>query len=134
MGCTGAAPNKAGKRMNDTTMTDEGLFDSRPARTATCPRCQGHGNVSIGYALHPSSDPIVGAPKNAIHAFVAGSFDVFYASKEAAALATSTRRSVAFQCIDYVVILNPGDDPDQVARAWWLQQYGETPEATWARR
>jgi hypothetical protein len=120
--------------MNDTTMTDEGLFDSRPDRTEMCPRCRGQGSVSMGYALHPSRDPIDGAPQGAIHAFVAGSFDVFYAAREAAKLAAHASRPVAFQCLDYVVVINPGDDPDQVARAWWLQQYGETPEATWARR
>ena len=104
--------------MNDTTMTDKGLFDNRPVRTEACLRCRGQGSVSIEYALHPSQDPIDGAPKDAIHAFTAGSFDVFYAAREAAELATRASRPVAFQCIDYVVIINPGDDPDQVAHAW----------------
>jgi hypothetical protein len=64
-------------------MTDTELFDRRPARTEVCPRCRGCGNVSVGYALYPQQDPIDGAPKGAIRAIVAGSFDVFYASREA---------------------------------------------------
>jgi hypothetical protein len=59
---------------------------------------------------------------------------LLYAARESAELAARASRPVAFQCLDYVVVINPGDDPDQGARAWWLQQYGETPEATWARR
>jgi hypothetical protein len=120
--------------MNDITMTDIDLFDSRPTRTEVCPRCRGHGNVSVGYALHPSRDPIDGVPEGAIRAFVAGSFDVFYAAREAAELAQRAGRPVTFQCLDHVVVVHPGDDPDQVAHAWWLRQYGETPEATWSRR
>jgi hypothetical protein len=116
-------------------MTDIELFDSRPARTV-CPRCRGCGNVSIGYALRQWNDqlgPIAGAPESAVRAFDGGSFDVFYAATEAAELARRADR-VTFQCIDHAVVVRPNDDPDQVARAWWLLQYRETPEATWSRR
>ena len=115
-------------------MTDAELFDRRPVRTEVCPRCLGCGNVSIGYALYPQDAQIKGAPKGSIRAFVAGSFDVFYAAREAAELARRADRAVAFKCLDHVVVVRPKDDPDQVARAWWLLQYGETPEATWRRR
>jgi hypothetical protein len=118
-------------------MTDMELFNSRPAKIKMCPRCRGYGNVDIGYALHPWDDrlsPINGAPEGAVRAFIGGSFDVFYAAKEAAELARQADRPVAFNCLDHAVVVHPGDDPDQVARTWWLIQYGETPEATWARR
>ena len=120
-------------------MTDIELFDSRPARTAVCPRCRGCGSVSAGveYALHPWNDqlpPINGVPEDGVRAFIGGSFDVFYAAREAAELARRAVRPVAFQCIDHAIVVRPSDDPDQVARAWWLLQYGETPEATRSRR
>lgn len=118
-------------------MTDIELFDSRPARTEVCPRCRGCGNVSVGYALHPWDDqlaPINDVPEGAVRAFVSGSFDVFYAAREAAELARRANRPVAFNCLDHAVIIRPSDDPDQAARAWWLLQYRETPEDTWDRR
>lgn len=118
-------------------MTDIELFASRPAKSEVCPRCRGCGNVIVGYALYPWNDrldPIEGAPEGAVRAFVSGAFDVFYAAREAAELARRADRPVAFSCIDHAVVVRPNDDPDQVARAWWLLQYGETPEATWSRR
>lgn len=118
-------------------MPDTEWFDSRPTRTAVCPKCRGCGNVREEYALHPWNDQlstIDGAPEGAILAFVGGSFDVFYAAREAGELARRANRPVAFQCIDHSVVVHPIDDPNQVARAWWILQYGETPEATWARR
>jgi len=118
-------------------MTDTRIFDSRPTKIESCPRCRGYGSIRVGYALHPLTDelpPIAGAPKDAIRAFVAGSFDVFHAAREAADLARLANRPVAFNCIDHAVVVRPDDDPDQVARAWWQLQYGETPEDTWARR
>jgi hypothetical protein len=104
-------------------MTNIELFDSRPARTAVCPRCQGCGNVGVRCALHPWNN----FPQSRTH-------PVFYAAREAAELAQRADRPVAFQCIDHTVVVRPKDEPDRVARAWWLLQYGETPEATWSRR
>lgn len=118
-------------------MTDEELFHSRPERMETCSRCGGHGRINVGYALHPWDDslsPLHGIPENAVRSFIGGSFDVFESTKEAAELARRADRPVAFECLDHVVVVRPGDDPDQVARAWWLLQYGETPEATRSRR
>ena len=59
---------------------------------------------------------------------------VFCATKEAVELAGQSRSPLAFEFIDHVIVVYPGDDPDQVARAWWMRQYGETPEATRSRR
>lgn len=115
-------------------MTNIELFDNRPARTQTCFRCQGCGIIPVAYALHPSESPLDGAPDDAICAFVGGSFDVFYAAREAGDLARQAERPVAFRFIDHVVVVRPGEDPDQAARAWWFLQYEEAPEATWARR
>ena len=123
--------------MDDIEPPDAELFDSRPARTEVCPRCRGCGDIRIEYALHPWDallGPIDGAPEGAVCAFVGGSFDVFYAAREAAELAQRASRPVAFKCIDHTVVVHPKDNPDLVARAWWMLQYGETPEITWARR
>jgi hypothetical protein len=113
--------------------SDQALFDDRPARARTCGHCRGHGTVVESYAL-VSCEPFDGAPHNAVHAAVVGSFDIFTACKEAVALAKRARRPVAFNFIDQVVVLNPGDDPDKAARAWWQHAYNETPETTMARR
>src|SRR4026209_1561569 len=119
--------------MNDSDKV-AALFDERHARIEVCPRCQGHGNIDLGYALSPSLSPISGAPEGAIRAIMVGSFDVYQASREAAEIARRSGRIVVFQCLDHVVVLHPGADPDQVARSWWLLQYGETPEDTLSRR
>lgn len=118
-------------------MTDVELFDSRPARAETCPRCMGCGSIDAGYALHPWNEELTridGAPDGAVLAFVGGSFDVFSAAREAKELVRRSGRPVAFQFLDHAVVVRPDDDPHQVARAWWLLQYGETPEDTAARR
>ena len=118
-------------------MTDRELFLSRLEKTEACSRCEGHGRISVGYALHPWDDslpPLHGIPENTVRVFVGGSFSVFESTKEAADLARQADRPVAFGFIDHVVVVRPGDDPDQVARAWWLLQYGETPEVTRYRR
>lgn len=122
-----------------TTTTDRALFDDRPTRSQTCPRCRGCGTVSETYALAPYEglvgDPerFEGAPDDALCAFVVGSFDIFTASKEAADLARRSLRPVAFDFLDHVVVVRDGDDPDEISRAWWWKQYNETPEATFAR-
>ncbi len=85
------------------------------------------------YAL-AHTDPIEGAPANAIHAFVIGSFDICTACDEAAEISTLAQRPVSFEFIDQVVTVNPGDNPARVARAWWVAQYGESPEDKLARR
>jgi len=114
-------------------LDDVKLFDERPTRTRTCPQCHGHGNVIEGYAL-AQGEPIESAPKAAVYASVAGSFDIFTACKEAREIAKRADRPVAFDFNDQVVVVHASDDPNQVARAWWLKAYGETPEQTRARR
>ena len=113
--------------------SDRTLFDDRPARPQTCPRCRGCGTVDDGYALAPA-EPFDGAPAGAVHASVVGASDIFEASREAVDLARLAGRPVAFEFNDQVVVARAGDDPDKISRAWWQRQYNETPEATFARR
>jgi hypothetical protein len=89
--------------------------------------------VIEAYALSPS-ERFDGAPTDALHASVVGSFDIFEASKEAVDLSKRARRPVAFEFNGQVVVAHDGDDPDKIARTWWQLQYNETPEATFARR
>jgi hypothetical protein len=112
---------------------DQALFDNRPTRSQTCPRCRGCGTVVESYALVLSGH-IDGAPDDAVYAFVRGSFGIFTACKEALDVAKRARRPVAFRFIDHVVVVRGDDDADLVARAWWQRTYNETPEATLARR
>lgn len=125
----------AASSMEDkTAMTAMDLFATRPAWGEVCFQCKGHGKICVSYALHPLNVPLEGAPEDAVRAFIGGSFDVFTAAREAAELARSAKRPVAFQCLDHLVIVGPHDDPEQVARAWWLKQYRETPEVSRARQ
>ncbi len=111
---------------------DEALFDRRPVRTSTCPRCDGCGRVVKAYSLMPH-EHLEGAPADALCASVVGSFDIFTACREAGELADRTGRPVAFDFNDHLVVVRAGDDPDRVARSWWQRAYGESPEATFAR-
>jgi hypothetical protein len=115
-------------------MTDKELFDSRPKRVQTCWHCHGSGSVVDSYALVHHDAFIEGAPPNAILALVMGSFDIHTACREAAAIAHQARRPVAFEFSGKTVVVNVADDGDAVARRWWLNEYGETPEASRARR
>lgn len=108
-------------------------FDQRPRITETCPRCRGCGTIERAYALAPT-DRVRDAPPDAIPAVVVGSFDIFTACNEAAAIATAAGIMVAFEFLDHTVVVRRGDDPETVARAWWHTQYGETPEQSRARR
>jgi hypothetical protein len=100
---------------------DRVWFEDRPRRTHPCPRCRGCGTIVEAYALAYWDDPLDGAPADALRAVVVGSFDI----------STSCR---AFEFNGQIVVVCGNDDPDQVARTWWLRQYGETPEASFSRR
>ena len=116
-----------------TTPSDQALFDDRPTRSKTCPRCRGCGTVVESHALAPR-ERFDGAPTDALLASVVGSFDIFTASREAVDLARRAGRPVAFEFNGRVVVARDGDDPDEIARAWWQREYNETPEETFARR
>ncbi len=115
------------------------LFSGRPARTGTCCRCRGSGQVERPYWLSSASGPIPGAPEDAISALVTGSAFISQATSEAHDLAVRAQRPVAFLFTnDTLVVVHPGDDPGEVADAWWLtfygETYGETAAQTAARR
>jgi hypothetical protein len=79
-------------------------------------------------------DYAVDAPSDAIRAFVVGSNDIFTACREASDISRKAGAPVAFRFIDRTVTVRPPDDPTAVARRWWMEEYGETPEQTRARR
>jgi len=68
------------------------------------------------------------APPNAIMAVVVGSREIFETTREARKLADLAGRPVAFDFSGLTVVVGPGDDPDAVARSWWQQLHGCTPE------
>lgn len=115
-------------------MSDSEWFDQRPLITERCPRCKGCGEITRSYALAAETDDVRDAPADAIRAVVIGSFDIFTACREAAAIVQGSARPVAFAFLDHTVVVRLGDDPNLVARDWWQKQYGETPEETRARR
>jgi hypothetical protein len=114
------------------------FFTSRPERTEPCPRCRGCGTIANPYALRwaglDERDLRRERAEGMVTARVVGSFTIFDACREAAMIARAARRAVAFRFNDRTVVVNVGDDGDRVARQWWLDTYGETPEQTAARR
>ena len=115
----------------------EDPFSARPPKpNRRCSCCSGLGVIPDPYWLRPDPDGIgiLGAPSDAIAAHVAGSASIFEAAREAGEIARAQQRPVAFRFIDRTVVVGPSDDPDLVARAWWREFYGETPERTMARR
>jgi hypothetical protein len=114
---------------------DDELFSGRPSRSHVCHMCRGRGRVPDPYCLAPVPASLVpGAPPGAVTALVRGASSIFESTAEAAELARRSSRPVAFDFTGHLVVVLPGDDPVQVARAWWLSCYGETPEESAARR
>jgi hypothetical protein len=112
---------------------DAKWFSNRPRAIKTCEACGGHGATLQAFAL-ASADYVVDAPSEAIRAMIVGSSDVFQACREAADIANKSGEPVAFRCQEHTIVVRPGDDPVVVGRQWWLQEHGETPEQTIARR
>lgn len=115
------------------------LFSSRPERIQKCARCGGHGEYVDQYALAHNTDAY--ADRLATHrraglviARVRGASDIFESCNEAAEIAERAGRGVAFWFNGRAVVVKPGDSGDAVARAWWMDVHGETPEQTRARR
>lgn len=108
-------------------------LDRRPRITETCPRCRGCGTIQRSYALAPTEE-VRDAPEDAIRTVVVGSFDIWTACKEAAAIVAAAGKPVVFEFLDHTVVVKRGDDPIAVGRAWWHKQYNETPEQTATRR
>lgn len=118
---------------------DEELFSSRPERIEKCARCGGRGEYVNHYALRHNDNSH--ADRMAVHrraglviASVRGASDIFESCNEAAEIAARAGRAVAFWFNGRAVVVRPGDVGDAVARAWWVDVHGETPEETYARR
>ena len=105
----------------------------RPERLDTCACCNGRGTITRAYALEPA-DLVIDSPNEAIRALVVGSADIFTACREAVEIADRSREPVAFRFNGHTVVARHGDNADELARVWWREEYGETPEETQARR
>lgn len=119
--------------------SDRHLFSSRPAETRPCRSCGGLGRTTDPHWLVHCEVEVEGGagaavPGDAVHASVVGSASIFEATREAGEIARRSARPVAFEFNDVVVVVHPQSDPDLIARAWWLERHGETPEQTAARR
>lgn len=117
----------------DATSDDDQLFSSRPPRRVVCASCGGCGGQDEPYALRYNSGDNLNKERSEgmVTAAAVGSSSVWECTKEAAEVAGRARRPVAFRFNGRVVVVNVGDDPDRVARQWWQDVYGETPEQTW---
>lgn len=109
-------------------------FPTRPVQREECSYCYGTGCVTRSYALAAASSPIKRASRMAVHAVAVGCSSIFECAREAAELATLTRRAVAFDFNGRLVVVRKGDDPNAIARDWWKKTYKETPEQSAARR
>lgn len=83
---------------------------------------------------NPPEHLLHGVPPDVLQAFVVGSAFIFEATRDALEVAKGTGRTVAFLFNTKLVVVRPRDDSDAVARAWWQEVNGETPEESWARR
>lgn len=115
-------------------MSDAHWFTSRKRARIECSRCYGTGRITVGFAIAPADVPARGAPPDAIHACVVGCSTIFEACREAAAIARRSDRPVAFEFNEHCVVVLGCDDPDTIARMWWIKAYGETPEQSARRR
>lgn len=114
--------------------TFQGNVWHHPFRPSTdCNVCHGTGKVrspnflvqdlELGYVY-----------SGMVCATIAGSPSIFEVCREAQTIALGLGCPVAFEFNDVRVIVRPASDPDQVAREWWQEALGETPEESWARR
>ena len=108
------------------------LFD-RPLQLRECSSCHGLGHVPVPRWLVPHSE-VPGAPEGAVTAAVVGSASIFEAIREAREIAARGKFPVAFNFNGKCVVVRPDDDPEQVARAWWIAFHGRTPEESDAQR
>ena len=95
--------------------------------------CHGHGQVPVPRWLAPYSE-VPGAPEDAVTALVVGTASIFEATREANEIAARGGCPVAFDFNGKLVVVRPGDDPELVARAWWIDFYERTPEESAALR
>lgn len=114
------------------------LFDARPPLPgAPCAACRGRGRVPAGsYWLAPDrefpSDNSEAIPT--ITAIPVGSCSIFEATNEAAEIAQRGEVIVVFGFNGRLVVVRPDSDPRLVARRWWTEEYGKTPEQSAAER
>lgn len=116
------------------------LFYSRPARTQPCPgcqpcsRCDGSGIDQIRYSLIYSDKPVKDAPAGSIPAHARAGSDIYECVGEASIFSKQVGTPIAFEFNELIVVVKPTDDPELIARDWWVRRYKETPEQSWAKR
>lgn len=82
------------------------------------------------YFLHPA----LSDGSDALCAVIAGSPSIFEVCREAKDLARRSGRPVKFYFTSTFVVVRADDDADAVAKAWFLETYGESAETMLARR
>lgn len=115
----------------------------------TCTTCCGTGRIRVPHALVWRPELPLHSPPGSLGAEVVGASSIYECTREASRIAREAQRPVAFEFDISIsnltsagasavngglVVVNPRDDPDDVARDWWIRTYGETPWKTGARR
>jgi len=114
--------------------------------SVTCPTCNRPGyvkckdralatEIDVGEHAFPWSEyRATKIPSTAIRAIVLGCRTIFESTREGVDVATAEGRPVVFDFNDRMVTCPPNGDANAIARSWWKDAYGETPEQTMARR
>jgi len=108
----------------------------RPLRMRVCGHCGGSGQVKDPYWLRPADGHLhlIQEGSGQIRMHVVASAFIFEATREAHEIATQRQIAVVFDFLGRRVIVRPEDQPDEVARQWWKDFYGQTYEESRAQR
>lgn len=113
-----------------------------------CGKCGGTGTVHKRerfalmtpeeHAPHPivlDIELAADVPEDAVVCKAYGGCTIFEACKEAVDVSLrNSLRPVAFAFNGHLAIVRAGDDPDEVAKAWWQRAYGKTHEQSMQNR
>jgi hypothetical protein len=74
------------------------------------------------------------APAGSIPAHARAGSDIYECVGEASIFSKQVGTPIAFEFNELIVVVKPTDDPELIARDWWVRRYKETPEQSWAKR
>lgn len=100
-----------------------------PIQDRVCPRCSGSGRIQA-----PSPRTILDWRGGDRYEVVGCSATIFESCDAAKHIAASKKAVVCFDFLGIEVVVEPASSPEAVAREWWVKKYGETLEASHARR
>jgi hypothetical protein len=101
--------------------------------TEVCKTCNGSGKTHhrehFNLSTPEESGHELDVPEDSLVCDVIGGCpSIFECCKEAASMAGTFKRPVAFQFNQTVAVVRPGQDPTEAAKTWWQTEYGRSYE------